>query len=257
MASARGWVREEVHGQAPEEPTSQAAGVQHFCLDDDEPPVVKGTRPDRLADVRPQERVPRRIVEQIVDYAPVVPLLHAPVPQPVDSVVEVLKILDKSLPDVEQVIEVPKILQHTVPQRSSLLKPQMAERMVEVPRFEHVFVRRSEGALCLGVVRAAGHTWFYADLQWMVPLFSSSTEWWILPLCFRDRYAQCQTVHFGLVIDMPVIVHVKVVDISVVAQRPFPAVQFSGPPRFPSCVPLTRCSMSLLCRSSKFLGCSR
>ena len=28
----------------------------------------------------------------------------------------------------------------------------------------------------------------------MVPLFSSSTEWWILPSCYRDRYAQCQTV---------------------------------------------------------------
>ena len=39
---------------------------------------------------------------------PVVQLLHVPVPQSVDYVVEVLKILDKSLPDVEQVIEVPK-----------------------------------------------------------------------------------------------------------------------------------------------------
>ena len=206
---------------------------------------------------------------------------------------EVLKIFDKSLPDVEQVIEVPKIIQHMVPPRSSLQEPQMAEQLVEVPGFEFVFVRRAEGALCLGVVRVVGHTWSMrvcdtgwrdtasperythtghrwrlrdharqvpavADQQWMVPLSSSSTEWWILPLCYRDRYAQCQTVlFFGLVIDMPAVVHVKVVDITVVAQRPFPMVQFSRPLRFPSCVPLTRCSMSLLFRSSKFLGCSR
>ena len=54
-------------------------------------------------------------------------------PQTLDSVVEVLKILDKSFPDVEQVIEVPKIFPHTVPQRSSLLEPQMVEQLVEVP----------------------------------------------------------------------------------------------------------------------------
>ena len=70
-----------------------------------------------------------------------------------------LKTLDKLVPDVEQVIEVPKIILHTIPQRSSLLKPQMAEQLVDVPGFEFVFVRRAEGALCLGVVRAAGHTW--------------------------------------------------------------------------------------------------
>ena len=124
LARSGGWVREEVHGRVPEEPTPQTAGVQHFFLDDDEPPAVKGTRPDRLPAVSgPQERVPRRIVEQIVDIVPVVQLLHVPDPQTVDSVVEVLKILDKSLPDVEQVIEVPKILQHTVLQRSSLQEP--------------------------------------------------------------------------------------------------------------------------------------
>ena len=55
---------------------------------------------------------------------PVVQLLHVPVPQMMDSVVEVLKILDKSLPDVEQVIEVPKIFQHPVLQCSSLQEPQ-------------------------------------------------------------------------------------------------------------------------------------
>ena len=97
-------------------------------------PELGGSRPDRLPAVSgPQERVPRRIVEQIVDIVPVVQLLHVPVPQPVDSVVELLKILDKSLPDVEQVIKVPKILQHTVLQRSSLQEPQLAEQLVEVP----------------------------------------------------------------------------------------------------------------------------
>ena len=150
------WVREELHGRVPEAPTLQEPGAQHFFLDDDCVPEFGGSRPGRLANVRPQERVPRRIVERIVDSVPVVPLLHAPVPQLVDSVVEVLKIFDNSLPDVEQVIEVPKIILHTVAQRSSL----MAEQLVQVPGFEHVYVRRSEGTLCLGVVRAAGYTWF-------------------------------------------------------------------------------------------------
>ena len=114
------------------EPTPQTAGVQHFSLDDDEPPAVKGTRPDGLPAVSgPQEQVPRRIVEQIVDIVPVVQLLNVPGTQ--DCGLSGVKILDKSLPDVEQVIEVPKILQHTVLQRSSLQEPQLAEQLVEVP----------------------------------------------------------------------------------------------------------------------------
>ena len=67
-----------------------------------------------------------------------------------------------------------------------------------------------------------------------------------MPVCYRDRCAQCQTVHIGLVIDMPVIVHVKIVDITVVAQRPFPLVQFSRPLRFSSCSSLTRRSISVV-----------
>ena len=58
--------------------------------------------------------------------------------------------------------------------------------------------------------------------QQSLPIYSGwclssvhSTEWWTLPVCYRHRYAQCQTVHIGLVIDMPVIVHAKVVEISV------------------------------------------
>ena len=54
-----------------------------------------------------------------------------------------------------------------------------------------------------------------------------------LPVVFRDRYVQCclctdrgdpTGAVLGYVIDMPAIVHVKVVDITVVAQRPFPLV---------------------------------
>ena len=48
-------------------------------------------------------------MEQIVDSVPVVPLLHAPESQMVDSVVDVRKILNELVPDVEQVIDVPKI----------------------------------------------------------------------------------------------------------------------------------------------------
>ena len=133
MARAGGWVRDDVHGRVPGEPSPQEPGTQHFFLDDDSVPELGGSRPDRLVDVRPQERVTRRIVEQTVDIVPVVQLLHVPVPQMVDSVVEVLKILDKSVPDVEQVIEVPKILQHVALQRSSLQEPQLAKQLVEVP----------------------------------------------------------------------------------------------------------------------------
>ena len=70
------------------------------------------------------------------------------------------------------------------------------------------------------------------------------------------RYATERGTHsvtlcfFGLVIDMPVVVHVKVVDYPVMAQLLFPLVQCSRPLRFPSCIPLIRCSTSLLRRSS-------
>ena len=111
-ARARGWIRDDVLGHVPEVPTPSEPGTRYFSLDDnDSVPELGGSRPDRLSGVRPQERVLRHIVEQIVDSAPVLPLLHDPdpVPQMVDSVEEVLKILDKLVPDVEQVIDVPMI----------------------------------------------------------------------------------------------------------------------------------------------------
>ena len=70
--------------------------------------VVVGGRPPSLVDVRPQERVQQRTVEQIVDPVPVVPLLHALVPQIVEQLVDFLAPLDVRV--AEQVIEVPKIV---------------------------------------------------------------------------------------------------------------------------------------------------
>ena len=163
-ATARVWGREELHGEVPEAPTPQEPGTRYFNLDDnDSVPELGGSRPDRLAGIRPQERVPRHIVEQIVDFAPVLPLLHAPVPQTMDSVGEVLKILDKLVPDVEQDIEVPKI-----PSSSrwsyhrfvdSLRQPQTAEQLVEVPVIEFIVFRRHAGELGIAVCRDTRTTW--------------------------------------------------------------------------------------------------
>ena len=126
-ARAGKWVRGALHAEDPEHPPS--------------------SRPDCLADVRPQERVPRRTVEQIVDSVPVVLLLHTFVPQMADLLVKVLKILDNSLPDVEQVIEVPLIILHKVPQRSPFLEPQVVEQLVEVPRPDRVALAQGVGTV--------------------------------------------------------------------------------------------------------------
>ena len=112
-------------------PTPQAAGAQYFAMDVDEVPAA-GSRPDRLSEVRPQERVLRRTVEQNVEPVRGVPVLNAPVPQMVEHVVDVLKIFDRGPP--EQVIEVPKVsLQDVVPLRAALREPQLAEQLVDVP----------------------------------------------------------------------------------------------------------------------------
>ena len=46
----------------------------------------------------PQERVPRHTVEQMADIAPMVQILDAPVPQLVDKLEDVLKIVDLFVP---------------------------------------------------------------------------------------------------------------------------------------------------------------
>ena len=114
-------------------PPPQAAGIQYFAMDVDEV-LVAGSRPDRLTEVRPQERVLRRPVEQNVVPVRGVPVLDAPVPQMVDQAAEVVRFF-VSLPVVaEQVIEVPTIIsEDPIPQRALLRAPQLAEQLVDVP----------------------------------------------------------------------------------------------------------------------------
>ena len=75
MARAGGWVRDEVHGQVPGDPTSQAAGSEYFSLDIEDVPVV-GLWPGVLVEPRPQERVQRHTVEHIFDLVRVAPMVQ-------------------------------------------------------------------------------------------------------------------------------------------------------------------------------------
>ena len=59
-----------------------------------------------------------------------VQILDVPVPQMVDQLVDVLKLLDTAIP--EHVIAVPKIPQDSIPHRA-VFEPQLAEQLVEVP----------------------------------------------------------------------------------------------------------------------------
>ena len=84
------------------------------------------TRPDRLYEVRPQERVQRRTVEQNVDNSLFLPTLDVPVPQMENRLFDVL------IP--EQAIAVPKISssRHSHMRRVRFAE-QTAEQLVEVP----------------------------------------------------------------------------------------------------------------------------
>ena len=71
-------------------------------------------------------------MEQMIESFVPVPMLDldAPVPQMVDQLVDVLKLLDTAIP--EQVFEVPKIPQDSIPHRA-VFEPQLAEQLVGVP----------------------------------------------------------------------------------------------------------------------------
>ena len=93
--------------------------------DVDEVPAT-GSRPDRLAGVRPQERVQQHPVDQIVDTAPALPILVVPVPLMVEQLVDVLRFFNTLCP-------VPKISLEDIPARLWCREPQLVEQLVEVP----------------------------------------------------------------------------------------------------------------------------
>ena len=109
-------------------PLPQAAGTLYYPMDVDDLPAAGGSRPDRLTEVRPQERVQRRTVEQII----LAPMLDVPVPLMEEQLlVDAFAPHDVRVP--EQVIEVPKIFIDELPARTSVREPQLAEQLVEVP----------------------------------------------------------------------------------------------------------------------------
>ena len=104
--------------------------TEFFSLFEEE---LGGTRPDRMYEVRPQERDQRHTVEQIVDTVLFAPSLDVPVPQMGNQLVDVCRLFDVLIP--EQAIEVPKISPTPRPPRRRLVRfaDQTAEQLVEVP----------------------------------------------------------------------------------------------------------------------------
>ena len=109
--------------------TSVAGDTEFFSLYEEE---LGGTRPDRLYEVRPQERDQRRTMEQIVDYTLIVPSIDVLVPQMANQLLEVCRQIDTPIP--EQVIDVPKISSSRQSHRRRVrFAEQTAEQLVEVP----------------------------------------------------------------------------------------------------------------------------
>ena len=101
-------------------------------LDDESVPVT-GLRPTGLVEPRgSQERFRGTPWRSLANLLPMVQILDAPVPQMVDKLEDVLKIVDLFVPVQE--IEVPKIsCLSCPPPRRVLHEPQSAEQLVEVP----------------------------------------------------------------------------------------------------------------------------
>ena len=145
-AKAGEWVQGALHGEDLEAPTPQEPGTQHFFLDDDSVPELGGVRPDRLFEVRPQERDHRRTVVQIVDNTLTVPSCAADgestgADVPAAHIPELAIVVPKISPPsrhcrrcvrfaeqtAEQLMEVPTIISY-----SSLLQ-RIMEQTVDIP----------------------------------------------------------------------------------------------------------------------------
>ena len=107
-------------------------GTEYHELSDDDVVPARGSWPPCLGEPRgPQDKDQSRTVEQTADYAPVVQILGAPVPQMVDQLVAILSHVDSLVS--EQVIAAPKISWPSRFPRTVLREPQKAEQLVEVP----------------------------------------------------------------------------------------------------------------------------
>ena len=161
-----------LQGQFPDIPPSPVAGTEYFSLDVEDVPA-NGSRPDRLAGVRPQERVQQHFVDQFVGTASVLPILDVPVPLMVEQLVDVLQFFDALIPVAEQVIKVPKIIIERIPPRTLVREPQTAEQLVEVPTIvSFSSLQRIMGqTVDIPVPQGGGR---HADLQGSLPGQSST-----------------------------------------------------------------------------------
>ena len=137
-----------------------------FELSFDEEPC--GSRPGRLAGVRPQERVQRHTVEQIVVSTLGLPMLDVPVPLMVEQLVEVLQFFDALLPVAEQVIDVPKITSEDIPSRTPLREPELKNSWWKCQQsFTSTSRPLTFQFLVVGVVfKVSPRTEFYSFWQW-------------------------------------------------------------------------------------------
>ena len=176
-ARAGVWVRVEAHGEVPEEPTSRESGTQYHGLDDSVPELSGAARPAPLGEPRPQERVQRPTVEQIIETFVPVQILDDPVPLVVDQPMEILKIVDVPS-SVEQVIAVPKISCPSCPLRVAVVDTRMAEQLVDVPTpsFHEVNTRRRRVWLAR-YLDADGHRWFHCVGPQGVYWCTLTTQW--------------------------------------------------------------------------------
>ena len=107
-------------GQNHERHAKVARDAVYFELFDED---TARLRPGPVLDPRPQERVQRQTVEQMIDVTPYVQILDAPVPQTGNQLLDVFT--------VEQVIAVPKISLVRIPRRLVERRlPQMLEQLV-------------------------------------------------------------------------------------------------------------------------------
>ena len=164
MGRAGRWERAALHGQVPEHPTPQTAGTEYFSLDVEDVPAT-GSWPDRLAGVRPQERVQQHPVDQIVDTTPALPILDVPASLMGTQLVDVLRFfLTRWLVGAEHVLDCEA---ERVPARRLCREPQLVEQLVEVPTILYFLKQKVD----IPVPGAGGR---HADLQGFLPGQSST-----------------------------------------------------------------------------------